>query len=41
VIGTAMMIYGLTQQPKASITALATVGLGALVYRFVIADRKV
>jgi len=41
VIGTAMMIYGLTQQPKASITALATVGLGALVYRFAIAGRKV
>jgi APA family basic amino acid/polyamine antiporter len=33
-VGTGMMIYGVVQQPKASVTALATVGLGALVYRY-------
>jgi basic amino acid/polyamine antiporter, APA family len=33
-VGTGMMIYGVLQQPKASLTALATVGAGALVYRF-------
>jgi hypothetical protein len=28
------MLYGVVQQPAASLTALATVGAGALVYRF-------
>jgi APA family basic amino acid/polyamine antiporter len=40
VIGTAMMGYGLMSQPKASLTALATVGAGALVYRFGIGARR-
>jgi APA family basic amino acid/polyamine antiporter len=38
-VGTGMMIYGVLQQPKASLTALATVGAGALVYRFGIRPR--
>ena len=29
-----MMVYGVIWQPRASLTALATVGLGALVYRY-------
>jgi APA family basic amino acid/polyamine antiporter len=33
-VGTCMMAYGVIQQPRASFTALATVGVGALVYRF-------
>src|ERR1039457_335500 len=33
-VGACMMAYGVIQQPKASLTALATVGAGALVYRF-------
>lgn len=33
-VGTCMMIYGVIQQPLASLLALATVGAGALVYRF-------
>jgi APA family basic amino acid/polyamine antiporter len=33
-VGACMMAYGIIQQPKASLTALATVGAGALVYRF-------
>jgi APA family basic amino acid/polyamine antiporter len=33
-VGACMMIYGVVQQPGASLTALATVGAGALVYRF-------
>src|SRR5262249_46653650 len=32
-LGTCMMVYGVIQQPKASLTALATVGVGALVYK--------
>jgi hypothetical protein len=28
------MVYGVWQQPAASLTAFATVGAGALVYRF-------
>ena len=32
--GACMMIYGVIWQPRASLTAFATVGLGALVYRF-------
>jgi APA family basic amino acid/polyamine antiporter len=33
-VGACMMIYGVIWQPRASLTAFATVGLGALVYRF-------
>jgi basic amino acid/polyamine antiporter, APA family len=33
-VGTGMMIYGVVQAPRPSLTALATVGVGALVYRF-------
>ena len=33
-VGMCMMAYGVIQQPKASLLALATVGAGALVYRF-------
>jgi APA family basic amino acid/polyamine antiporter len=33
-VGTCMMGYGVVWQPRASLTALATVGLGALVYRY-------
>jgi APA family basic amino acid/polyamine antiporter len=33
-VGACMMAYGVIQQPKASLLALATVGAGALVYRF-------
>jgi APA family basic amino acid/polyamine antiporter len=33
-VGTCTMLYGVVQQPGASLTALATVGAGALVYRF-------
>ena len=32
-VGTCMMGYGVINQPRASLTALATVGAGALVYR--------
>ena len=34
VVGAAMMVYGVIWQPVASLTALATVGVGALVYRW-------
>ncbi|MBS1857358.1 MAG: amino acid permease [Acidobacteria bacterium] len=33
-VGTCMMVYGLISQTKASLTALATVGAGALVYHY-------
>ncbi|HWB85727.1 MAG TPA: amino acid permease [Bryobacteraceae bacterium] len=33
-VGAAMIVYGVILQPRASITALATVGVGALVYHF-------
>jgi APA family basic amino acid/polyamine antiporter len=33
-VGTCMMAYGVVSQPVASLTALATVGAGALVYRY-------
>lgn len=33
-VGACMMIYGVIAQPRASLTALATVGAGALVHRF-------
>jgi len=39
-VGTCMMLYGVVQQPKASLTAFATVGAGALVYHFGISKRK-
>lgn len=39
-VGTCMMVYGVIQQPIASMTALATVGVGALVYRFGIHPRR-
>ena len=38
-VGAGMMTYGIIQQPVASMTALATVGAGALVYRFWIRPR--
>ena len=37
-VGTCMMVYGVIWQPRASLTALATVGAGALVYRFGVHD---
>ena len=40
-VGTCMMIYGIFQQPRASLTAFATVGAGALVYRFGIRPPRV
>ena len=33
-VGTAMIVYGIIWQPKASLTALATIGVGAAVYHF-------
>jgi len=33
-VGTAMIVYGLIWQPKASLAALATIGAGAAVYHF-------
>ena len=38
-VGVCMMVYGVIWQPRASLTALATVGAGALVYRFGIRAR--
>lgn len=38
-VGTCMMVYGIIWQPLASLTALATVGVGALVYRYGIRAR--
>jgi APA family basic amino acid/polyamine antiporter len=38
-VGACMMVYGVIWQPRASLTALATVGAGALVYRFGIRGR--
>jgi len=38
-VGVCMMVYGVIWQPRASLTALATVGAGALVYRFFIRAR--
>jgi APA family basic amino acid/polyamine antiporter len=35
-VGVSMMIFGVISKPAASLTAFATVGAGALVYRFVI-----
>jgi len=36
VVGTAMIVYGVIWQPKASLAALATIGAGAAIYHFVI-----
>jgi len=33
-VGTAMVIFGVKERPLASLLAFATVGAGALVYRF-------
>ncbi len=33
-VGACMMVYGIISHPPASLSAFATVGLGALVYRF-------
>jgi len=38
-VGTCMMIYGVIDQPRASLLALATVGAGALVHHFGIRSR--
>ena len=35
-VGTCMMVYGVISHPPASLSAFATVGIGALVYRFFI-----
>jgi hypothetical protein len=35
-VGTGMMLYGFIWQPKASVSAMATVAAGALVYRFAV-----
>jgi APA family basic amino acid/polyamine antiporter len=40
VVGVAMMVYGLISQTTASLTALATVAAGALVYHFGVRRRK-
>jgi len=40
-VGTCMMVYGIIWQPLASLTALATVGAGALVYRYGVRARGV
>jgi APA family basic amino acid/polyamine antiporter len=37
-VGTCMMVYGVIWQPRASLTALATVAVGALVYRARVRD---
>jgi APA family basic amino acid/polyamine antiporter len=39
-VGVSMMIYGVISKPAASLTAFATVGAGALVYRFAIRGRR-
>jgi basic amino acid/polyamine antiporter, APA family len=39
-VGTCMMVYGIVLNPAASLTALATSGAGALVYRFFIRPRN-
>src|SRR5271157_473336 len=40
-LGICMMVYGVIWQPVASLTALATVGAGALVYHFGVRARRV
>jgi len=39
-VGVSMMIYGVINQPLASLTAFATVGAGALVYHFGVRPRR-
>jgi len=39
-VGVCMMIYGVFSKPAASLTAFATVGAGALVYRFAIREKR-
>jgi APA family basic amino acid/polyamine antiporter len=39
-VGTWMIVYGVIWQPKASLTALATIAAGALVYHFGVAQKK-
>jgi len=39
-VGACMMVYGVIWQPQASLTALATMGAGALVYRYGAGVRK-
>lgn len=39
-VGTSMMVYGLISQTKASVSALATVGVGAAVYRYGLKARQ-
>jgi len=39
-LGICMMVYGIVWQPAASLTALATVGAGALVYHFGVRARR-
>jgi APA family basic amino acid/polyamine antiporter len=41
IVGTAMIVFGIIREPLASLTALATVGAGALVYHFGIRARGV
>jgi APA family basic amino acid/polyamine antiporter len=40
-VGTCMMVYGVIWQPRASLTALATLGAGSLVYRYGVRAPKV
>jgi APA family basic amino acid/polyamine antiporter len=39
-VGVIMMLYGVTTRPLASLSAFATVGAGALVYRFGLKPRQ-
>jgi APA family basic amino acid/polyamine antiporter len=40
-VGTGMCLYGMIWQPKASFTALATIAIGALVYRYTFRPKDV
>jgi APA family basic amino acid/polyamine antiporter len=40
IVGVIMMLYGVTTRPLASLSAFATVGAGALVYRFGLKPRR-
>jgi hypothetical protein len=39
-VGVAMIGYGIIWQPKASLTALATIAAGAAVYHFILRPRR-
>jgi APA family basic amino acid/polyamine antiporter len=39
-VGTCMMVYGVISQPKAALTALATVGVGAVIYHYGLRARR-